>query len=173
MRKTIISFVLLILFGAIGSAETVLIYVGDTSASEEEFKLCLPLSSALEDGVMNEFFDNGHIVFNAGIKMRSDFPEPPFESERLPVRIAKAGGAAYLLEIKIQYILEEKEGGNFEVPRDLSADFIFSHVTSERVLQQGGLGTSVFHRNGGEAPDPEKDSYILGQMIAKEALSVW
>ncbi len=177
MRKMIVSFVLLLSLAAVVGAETVMVYVGNTAESEDIFNLCLPISSALEDGVMNEFFDEGHIIFNAGIRfkpetaMEQEFPRPPFDADRLPIRIAKAGGASYLLEIQIHYILHKGEEEAYELPEDFSADYVFSHITSSRVLQTGDMEYSAMN-TGGDGKI-EEYSYALGQAIAKEALSIW
>lgn len=171
MRKIMISLLLFCLACTGAVSETVMLYIGNGVENEDQFEASLPLSMALEDGVMNEFFDRGHIIFNAGIKPEQDFPETPFKADRLPVRIAKAGGAAYLLEVSINYSFEKAEGEKIDVKKGFSADYTFSQVTSFRVLQTGGLETAAIR--GIEDPEPEKYSYILGQMIAREALSIW
>jgi len=167
MRKIIIVFLLVL--GIIGSvsAETVLLYVHNTLETEEFFDLCLPVSMAVEDGVMNEFFDNGHIIFNAGIKMEHQFPEPPGAPDRLPLRIAKAGGASYLLEVEINYQPLNDE----EPPESFFTDYVFSHVVSSRVLYSGEMNSSAVR--GIEEENPEQFGYVLGKMIAQDALSVW
>ena len=171
MRKMTLSLLFLVLVAAAAVSETVMLYVGNGVENEEQFEASLPISMALEDGVMNEFFNNGHIIFNAGIKLEQDFPETPVKVERLPLRMAKAGGARYLLEVNINYAFERGEDEEIGVKNTFSADYIFSQVSSSRILQRGGITTASV--SGIEDPEPEKYSYALGQMIAREALSIW
>lgn len=171
MRKIIISLLFSGLVCAGAVSETVMLYIGNGAETEEQFQVCLPVSLALEDGVMNEFFDSGHIVFNAGISMDREFPDTPFPADRLPLRAAKAGGAAYLLEVTINYTFQGGEDGEIGMDNSFSADYIFSQVSSSRVLRTGGVTTAAV--TGIESPEPEKYSYVLGQMIAREALSIW
>ena len=168
MRKIALGFMILLVITGVSFGETVMLYVGSGPENRAEFDLCIPISAALEDGVMSEFFDSGHIIFNAGLKSAVRFPEPPGSHERLPLRIAKAGGASYLLEVELNYSVPDGEDG----PKDFYADFVFSHVNSSKVLQQGELSSQAAERNI-ETPDPEEKGYVLGTMIAQETLAVW
>lgn len=172
MRKICLAGIVLILIARGGAVcETVLLYVGNGPQTEKEFEISRPVSSALEDGVMNEFFDRGHIIFNAGIKMEDEFPEPPYQADRLPMRVAKAGGASYLLEVVIYYSFAEGEDKEIDLSPAFSAEYTFSQVSSSRIIYSGGMSTDAVDIT--EELDPEMYSYVLGQMIAREALSLW
>ncbi|MFO7850636.1 MAG: hypothetical protein R6V67_11810 [Spirochaetia bacterium] len=62
----------------------------------------------LEDGVMEGFFDAGHIVFNAYPEMDEANSEPEDFSEKFSVRAAKDGGATLLLEIAMKFDSSEE-----------------------------------------------------------------
>jgi len=167
MRKFAVIIAFLLFAAAAAGAETVLLYIGDGAGNGPVFRQCMPISAAIEDGVMNEYFENGHIIFNAGVKAAAGYPEPPGSTEPLPVRIAKAGGASYLLEVEMIYNLREGE----LQPSDFQAGYIFSNVHSSKVLQRGSFSSKSIGSE--EAPGPEESGYRLGQMLARETLAIW
>jgi hypothetical protein len=150
-----------------GSAETVLLYIGNQVENEEVFKLCLPSAYSLEDGVMNEFFDSGHIIFNAGVKKEYSFTKPPFDSTRMPVRMAKRGGARYLLEVNVIYKINAKN----ETPKLSSAGYTLTNVYSEDILGRGNIEMEDVRI--GPEENPEAGWYSMGQYIARHALEMW
>lgn len=159
---------LLALYAAgVGSAETVFLYIGNQIEDEEAFKTCLPSAYTLEDGVMNEFFDNGHIIFNAGVKKEHSFTKPPFDSTRLPVRMAKRGGARFLLEVNVSYKMKSED----ETPTLTSAGYILTNVYSEDILGQGKIELGDVRKNPEKSP--EEGWYSMGQFIARHALNMW
>ncbi|MFP4617900.1 MAG: hypothetical protein ACLFMZ_03560 [Spirochaetaceae bacterium] len=85
-------------------AETVMIYT-DKEKGEGDVEMS---RGYLEDGVMETFFDAGHIVFNAYPEMAEDATQPDGFSEKFSVRAAKAGGASLLLEIFIKFDANEE-----------------------------------------------------------------
>ena len=119
---------------------------------------------AIEDGVMNEFFDNGHIIFNAGITSPKPL-EPPFPSEPVQVRIAKAGGASHLLDLALQYEEIPGESNKFRVN---TITYRFINVISGRLLADGVMPANSVPTG---KLTIEEIGFILGKMVAKIALS--
>lgn len=146
--------------------ETVMLYIGDGDLDEETFESYLPLARAVEEGVMNEFFDSGHIIFNNGISADARFPEPPFDAERLPVRMAKSGGARYLLEVKLTYT-----GAETDNPDITSAAYRFTNVLDGRLLMSETVDEAIPPL--GEFDEPERRWYGFGREIAEGSLSTW
>ena len=165
MRRILVGIILLV-----GSAacfgETVMLYIGDGDLDEEAFETYLPLARAVEEGVMTEFFDSGHIIFNNGISPEAEYIEPPFEAERVPVRMAKSGGARYLLEVKLTYT-----GAGTDDPDITSAVYRFSNVVDGRMLRSGTVGEAIPPKRDFE--EPEQRWYGFGQEIAEGSLSIW
>ena len=115
--------------GFLLQAETVLIFTRNSLNPERQ--AVVELQSAVEDGVMETFFDAGHIVFNAGIVTDNDSLDVP--SERLSLRLAKSGGALYLLEIDLEYLEVE------ESVAVRGAEYRFYNVLSGAELTSGSL----------------------------------
>ena len=99
MYKRIIVLLMLICIPFILFSETVLLYTITESGEEDPEQF----NDLMESGVMNEFFDAGHIIFNAAVS--GDVPEVglPHYKEAVSMQLAKAGGAAFLLEVKFVY----------------------------------------------------------------------
>jgi hypothetical protein len=129
--KPWILYLLFTLFcsGVLLQAETVLIFTRNSLNPERE--AVAELQSAVEDGVMETFFDAGHIVFNAGIVTDNNSLDVP--SERLSLRMAKSGGALYLLEIDLEYLEME------ETVAVRDAEYRFYNVLSGAELSSGSL----------------------------------
>lgn len=99
MSKKIIIFLLIIFIPFVLSAETVLLYtMSDADVVDEK-----QYGDFIESAVMNEFFNAGHIIFNAFVLGQS--PEHGLEhfKEAASMQMAKAGGAAFLLEVSLVY----------------------------------------------------------------------
>lgn len=165
MRRILVGIILLL--GTVACfGETVLLYIGDGEMDEETFEIYLPLVRAVEDGVMNEFFNSGHIIFNNGISADAEFPEPPFDAERLPLRMAKSGGACYLLEVKLSCTGAEEND-----PDITSAEYRFSHVLDGRVLRSDSVDEAIPAKT--EFDEPEQRWYGFGKEIAQGSLAIW
>ena len=80
-------------------AETLLLYIiSDADVSDVE-----QYSDFIESAVMNEFFDAGHIVFNAAVSGVQAEVGLDHYKEPASIQMAKAGGAAFLLEVSLIY----------------------------------------------------------------------
>ncbi len=87
-------------------AETVLLYtISEADVVDEE-----QFGDLIESAVMNEFFDAGHIVFNASVV--GEAPEIGLDHYKEPasLQMAKAGGASFLLEVSL--VFSEIKGRN-------------------------------------------------------------
>lgn len=169
---------LLITFAGTAEAETVMVYVRYTTATvtdeDDAYKIVIPL----EDGIMNEFFDYGHIVFNSGVEKA---PVLPFAGERESLRIAKSGGAMFLLEVQVVCSPVEKpenttqSEGN-ENPKKIGSidrhqlqdiTFQFSRVHNGEVIKRGKMPPKQVDGPKEELP------FALGQKIARMVLNDW
>lgn len=159
MKNRVFTLLLFILCAALLQAETVLVFT--RNSHNPELEAVVEQQSALEDGVMEAFFDAGHIVFNAGVVEGNDTLDVP--SQRLSFRMAKQGGAYYLLEIDMSYR---------EVDESVlvaSADYRFYDVMSGVVLTEGSLSTAEVKSR----PDMSVKSICsaMGASIASGALA--
>jgi len=109
-------------------AETVMIY-SDRSLGLGDEKSAIRY---IEDGVMEVFFDAGHIIFNGTYEMISEGGEEEKLFNDSPVyRIAKSGGASYVLNIQLRFTEDE----NDLLP--VSASYKFIDLETERNLASG------------------------------------
>ncbi|TFG63279.1 MAG: hypothetical protein E4H36_06025 [Spirochaetales bacterium] len=146
-------------------AETVMVSIqteGDVPLAEN--KALLPEAFAIEDGIMNEFFDEGHIVFNAGILAPAP-PEPPFKAESAGMRLAKSGGASLLLEIIIRWA----SGPSDDQLTVESVYFRFIQVLSGNILADGALAADTISP---EFKSAQEIGFEMGKNLARLALSV-
>ena len=105
MRYLLISVFCLFLGNLYG--ETVMIYSQNRPQEVDgPSKAVIAQQAAVEDGIMNVLFDDGHIVFNAGITGENE--SLAIVSDRLSVRLAKNGGAGWLVELDLEYGLIEE-----------------------------------------------------------------
>lgn len=173
----VVSLFLLIL-PIMAEAETVMVYVRyiatPVTDDEEAYKIVIPL----EDGIMNEFFDYGHIVFNAGVERA---PTLPFDGERESLRMAKSGGARFLLEVQVvcspvENLAKTPQPEGSEDPAKKVLDirhelqditFQFSQVQNGEILKKGKMPPK-------KVDGPKGDlSFSLGQRIARMVLHDW
>lgn len=146
-------------------AETVMVSIQTAEGSPlAEHAGLLPVAYAIEDGAMNEFFDMGHIIFNAGIKS-SGPPEPPYPSESPEVRVAKAGGASFLLELLLSYS-GLPENGDVKID---AVSYRFSNVLTGKLLADGVVSADSVPP---EKKTAEEIGFELGRILALIALSV-
>ncbi len=144
-------------------SETVLVavYQSGTGEMKDQSRFYL---SAVEDGVMDVFFDGGHIVFNVGsfsvvggsaVQARYDVRE-----------MAKDGGASFAVHVTMDVI--ETEDGMIEPVR---VEYRFVNVSTDQILTQGRMELD----NSGEGRRvPWEDAcFSAGQDIARAALAGW
>ena len=140
------------------SAETVLLYtmIGADIVDEQQF------GDLIESAVMNEFFNAGHIVFNASI-----FGEQPKRGldhykEPASMQMAKAGGAAFLLEVNLIY--SDLKGRNLPG----YAEFCFIEVFTGAMLKEGSVNIDQKWIN---EDDLEDGLAAMGSSMASYALT--
>ena len=156
MNKAAFFGVLLVFAGGMLWSETVLIYIKKDDKLEFS-ENSLPLAYAFEGGVMDEYIEAGHIIFNAGMKNISYWSQ-------YPVNMARAEGAGVLLEIILQveeHILADKTSVTGAEYRLIAVDSM--EVLSRGELSAGGVGS--------QTEKSEKISFLLGKELARESLS--
>jgi len=157
MVKKIIS-VLFLFLPLLLSAETIFIYT-ISEGSDATLKSSVPY---LEDGVMDELFNAGHIVFNASstkpVKQRGldTYKEPE------DLLTAKSGGASFLLEIAMHYTLEKGK----EIPQ--TADYRLFKVSSGKILKIGKV--RIEKDTGVEKKSGEKKLEDMGRTMVHKVL---
>jgi len=163
MKQTwIILSIFLICLASPLAAETVMIYTADQWSGPEERVGEDYVVFSLEDGLLETLFDAGHIVFN-------DYA-PPLEEQdgtdrnRPALRLARSGGADYLVEIAVAYLPEGE--GKASLPDSL--DFRLSRVTDSRELATGSLAASGEADLSGD--DPREICRDLGRILGNRLL---
>ncbi len=118
------------------SAEMVLLFTVDKNGDKDLIKSTHIVSSAIEEGIMDRFFEAGHIIFNAGIN--DDHPaELPIDADRLSLRLAKNSGASFLIELDLIYPEGTREKNT--IPEIIT--YRFYTVVSEENLVSGSIIT--------------------------------
>lgn len=156
-------------------SETVMVYVvghgrqeqenQEEEAVKEEVKDKLIV--VLEGGAMDEFFENGHIVFDMGAENGKN-GEFTIDEGSFPLYLAKSGGARFLLRISVQFSLEKlKDNGKRLSPA--SAEYDLWQVNDAKVLKKGVVPAGQIKT---EEETPENTSFKLGKAVAQEALGV-
>jgi len=141
-------------------AETVMLYTDEAEGSEYFTLAGLDLAAAVEDGVMAVFFDAGHIIFNFGLP--GDEPaDPPFRSERVAVRTAKAGGASLLFELLLSNPADSR-------PIPGAVEYVLSDVLKNEEIVRGVVRLTEV--DDGEITDYRRLCALLGTAAAVEAL---
>lgn len=141
------------------AAETVMIY------SERSLGLGDEQSAIryIEDGIMEVFFDAGHIIFNGTYEMIAEVEEEKNLFNDSPVnRIAKSGGAAYVLNIQLRFSEDE----NDLLP--VSASYKFIDLETERNLASGLV--SLEKGKDWKEKEPHELVQSLGRRLGIEVL---
>ena len=170
-RRALISILIVAAGVSMMPAETILLFV-DTLEAAGFTGESLPLAAAVEDAIMESFFDEGHIIFNAGLReaevetgkdISSDGPEGL--RDRFPVFLAKSGGAGYLLEVYLSYVKADER----IVSAD--ADYSFFSVTDGTLIAKGRVeGTRIEQRNHMAADDL---CLLVGRNLAADVKFRW
>jgi len=158
MKSTTIVCIGLLICAPFLAAETVMVSVYSSSLPAEEKGTPMNgrlLLSALEDGIMDEFFSAGHIAFNAEIFTGG------IRDGNTILRSAREGGATRLLSVLVAF------------PKDGSADFerveySLVSVADRRTVASGTVRAAELKRR----TDAPRDEYFAdaGRAIAKKAL---
>ena len=136
IRRVVVTAGLTALFAvsALG-AETVMVYVCAQSGDNDY------LLSAVEAGIMEVFFDAGHIVFNAGTYERASDVE--IQRRSWVRNLARQGGATHVLEAEVD--LAQFDASVGAVGQNLYARSVrFRYVSIEpaEVIERGRVEAS-------------------------------
>lgn len=156
MKKIVFLLILFAVAGCFAWSETVLIYIKKDDGMEFSQE-ALPLAYALEGGVMDEYFEAGHIIFNAGIKNISYWKE-------FPVNMAMEEGAGLLLEI----VLRVNEELTTQESSVTAAEYRLVLVNGKRVLSRGEIAAGSILTDSQET---EHISFLIGKELARRSLS--
>ena len=158
MIKKLLMFVLILCLPFLLFAETILLYTITEAEADDPEQFC----DFIESGVMNEFFDAGHIVFNAAV---SGFvPDVGLDHYKEPasMQMAKAGGASFLFEVKLVY--SEVQGMNLPS----YAGFQLIEVSSGDLIKEGSVSIDKKWIDEG---DFENGITAMGRSMASYAIS--
>ncbi|MGC9311905.1 MAG: hypothetical protein ACP5IA_04360 [Sediminispirochaetaceae bacterium] len=141
------------------AAETVMIYSDKSLGFGDEQNAI----RYIEDGIMEVFFDAGHIIFNGTYQMISRAEEEENLFNDSPVyRIAKSGGASYVLNIRLRFTEDEED----LLP--VSASYTFIDLTTERNLASGLV--PIEKGKDWKEKEPHELVQSLGRRLGIEAL---
>jgi hypothetical protein len=135
-----------------------MVSVGDSGKGDEKIRGYY--MSALEDGIMEEFFLAGHIVFNNGTSFSGTAPRKIRD-----ISSAKEGGASRLLLIDIHF---QWSGGTGPVPEKVV--YSFMSVSDQKSLTEGSFSASDLKR----PPTMPMEEFCarLGKETARRVLGV-
>jgi hypothetical protein len=169
---------ILLLLGVAGTAfaaaDTVMIYVeaapvNNSTITPPVANDAATLRSAVEEGIMDEFFSAGHIVFNELPPKDADHSSQASQLElwNSLQQVALSGGAARMIEVFFTY--KPNETGKSAVP--IAARYSLWELSPKRLVSSGDVSAAPIAaaaRNGdGEV------SLLLGQTIATDLLNSW
>lgn len=144
-------------------AETVLIYTFDEWISPRVRRGEAHILSSLEDGMMEVFFDAGHIVYNgqAPPQVRKTSVKPIMDA----LLLASKGGARVIVEVSILYDSQAEELS--VLPAEVV--FTLTEAVVNRVLLEGRL----FPRDFQNSPqmDSRETCRSLGAALAERVLA--
>ncbi len=119
---------LLLLFSsAVGSwCDNIYVYIekGLIDVDEDENRFSTDLLNVMEDGILESFFEKGHIVFAANSSKTT------FNNDRILNQAAKRGGADKLLKAVINYT----EKNNIV---EISGNYKFYNLYSDSLVAEG------------------------------------
>jgi hypothetical protein len=169
--KRILAILVLSVTPALLFAETVMVYVSSKKeiVKDESKKAKQELVFSLEGGVMDEFFENGHIIFNAGKEDRS-VGEFTLDKDSFPLYMAKSGGASYLLNVSVRYWQTEEKEPEWRVA---SAEYKFVKVETAEVLRDGTVEALYQREKNEEELSAEENSFNVGRAVAQDALALF
>ncbi|HUX12376.1 MAG TPA: hypothetical protein VMW87_05070 [Spirochaetia bacterium] len=172
--------------GAYAAADTVMIYVQAVPAKdagvlpEAVVKDGAALRSAVEEGIMDEFFDGGHIVFNeppvkpaGGVQSQTVALEGEsrnsaeiqkwYEVQQTAVR----GGATRLVEVMFVYVPDET--GKKAHP--VNARYSLWELKPRGLLRTGAVDATTLTDRSVEGVDYV--GKLMGQTIAIDLFNAW
>jgi hypothetical protein len=145
-------------------SDTVMIFLRDMTDNERSAKVSAPYFMALEDGIMDQFFEAEHIIFDSGLQYAG--PEGPY-AERKSLRMAREGGAEILIEIDMSYPPGPRDPSILPI----DARFAVSDVASGKILHEATTAfSSIISAESGSKRSIEDFCFLWGRAIALEAL---
>ena len=160
MRKPALCMIFLSVFGMSIGAETVMLF------SEKPAGVGNAHSSIgyVEDGIMDVFFSAGHIIFNGGYQQldEKDAESQSTFADAVSFRMAKTGGADYVLQVQLQFTADEQN----TLP--VKALYQFYRLESEEKLADG----EVQMTEAGDKEELEDKELIrrMGVQLGTQAL---
>jgi hypothetical protein len=121
--------------------------------------------SALEAGVMDVFFEEGHVIFNGILPEREESSE--MQRRYDTVKLAEEGGASYIFLASLQYEVET-EGAVFH-PK--AVVFTFFALSGEKSLYDGKI--AVEDITIPEKAGPAEICFLLGKTAGTQTLHSW
>ncbi len=158
-RKLMIACALLACSTVALSADTVMVYVSSQTGQDDY------LLSAVEAGVMDVFFDSGHIVFNAGTYER--ISDSDIQRRYWIRNTARQGGATLAMEIEVD--LQPYNNRGADSGERLFADaaaFRLIRIEPAEVLESGAI---TAQRPPSQA-ERDTAAFELGIKIARAVL---
>jgi|GEM_PF-1671820 len=164
-------FVLLLLLAAgiagTAAAHTIMVFVEGMTTPVPEDGLRYYLT-AVEAGVMDVFFSNGDIVFNAGSYQTRDASAaestPEIDRQYTIRSQARDGGADRVIEVTVNF---KQVDSNTYVPD--YADYQYVDLAGKRVVRSGTV--SVNDQGAGDHPPTDRVCFLVGESVAKEAIA--
>jgi len=151
-NKQLILGLVIFLLGSFVAAETVLLYTDSPAEGEGSAEV----QGYFEDGVMEVFFDSGHIIFNGDYRSAEEEREATeLFGDRPSFRLAKRSGAGLVLEVRFTYSDDQEE----KTPRSVRYRFI--DVQKEKDISSGSIDIAQVPRE-----DTSKDTVIVQRMGA-------
>lgn len=141
--------------------DTVMLFTREIETSQFFELAGIDYAAAVEDGVMDVFFEAGHIIFNFGLPGEQN-ADLPFRAEHIAVRTAKAGGASFLIEIGLSDPVESK-------PAPERVFFRYLDVIREETLAEGFVDLADIDSD--VITDPRELCELVGRAAAMAALT--
>ena len=166
MKKAMVILVLALLPGTL-FAETVMLL---TRVKPDQSKphVAVEQSIAVEDGVEDQFFSSGHIIFDAGISDQvKAAPNSVNGSDGWAEETAKSGGATFLLIVSLEYAAATRSA---ILPS--AATYRFMDLKTGSTLAEGNVDTKA-PESELKTKKPYEIAFALGQKIAKFVMTSW
>jgi len=166
MKKLILLVILVLLPGFL-FAETVMLYTRMQPAETEKGKN-IDQFIAVEDGVEDQFYNSGHIIFDAGVPRAEDQSSVPInKSDSWAVQTAVSGGASYLLVVNLTFPSDTVAA---VVPESIS--YRFADLKTGETVAAGTLPVHLTQEQL-KGKKPYDLCFSLGQEVARSAMSKW